>query len=183
MSTVDTLLAEARQHHMRLSVAGDRLKWRAPDDPPAEFLERLREYKPEIMAALTSGPASALDAWWAGVDRMNASSAPANCSPDRWAELCDGAALFLDTWSEQAQQLGWGTVDLFGAHPKAPFARTDAMGLALFLRRHVHVAALTDTTATLRRVLGHQTTFYRRSPAHPEAVPLWTLCQPRREAS
>ena len=89
--------------------------------------------------------------------------------------LCEAAVPFLDGWGEQAHALGWTTVDLFGVHPRAPFARNDCMGLVWFLPGK-HLATLTSSTATLKRDRGHVTTFYRRQTLHPEATPLWNLC-------
>jgi hypothetical protein len=81
-------------------------------------------------------------------------------SPERWHGLISDAEGFLSDWGSTAHLLGWTALDLFGVHPNAPAARFDVMGLILILNGAA-VLALTNHTATMRRVSGAVLTFRR----------------------
>jgi hypothetical protein len=54
MNTVSEILEYAREHNIRLSVNGDRLKVKALNgDLPPEFIEQARRYKPDLIAVLS----------------------------------------------------------------------------------------------------------------------------------
>jgi hypothetical protein len=85
--------------------------------------------------------------------------------------------LFLDRWGRQAAALDWDATDLFGASPRAPLTRLDQQGLLFFLGGGREVAAMTETTATIRRPAGVTQTFRRphKNVREPGTVPLWEL--------
>ena len=97
---------------------------------------------------------------------------PPGIRPDRWRQVIIDAGRFLDHWGAQAAALGWGTLDVFGAHPTHPLQRLDCAGLALLLHGD-EVLAVTADSARTRRRSGAILTYYRRP--RPEAVPLWEL--------
>jgi hypothetical protein len=85
-----------------------------------------------------------------------------------WQQAIEGARHFLAQWSEQAENLGWTSRDLFGLAP-APdkpganfqrLSRYDLTGL-IWLLRGDPVVALTETTAAVRHATGHITTYRR----------------------
>jgi len=54
MSTsVHDVLQLAGQHQIKIYLNGDSLKLRAPFEPPAEILEQLRQWKPQIIRELS----------------------------------------------------------------------------------------------------------------------------------
>jgi hypothetical protein len=88
-------------------------------------------------------------------------------SHERWHGLISDAESFLSDWGSTAHLLGWTSLDLFGVHPIAPAARFDVMGLIPILNG-ADVLALTNQTATVRRVSDAVLTF--RRPRYGEAV-------------
>lgn len=52
-ASVQDVLEQARQHHIKIMLNGDRLRLTAPCPPPDDLLERLRLFKPAIIRALT----------------------------------------------------------------------------------------------------------------------------------
>lgn len=52
MSTARDLLKELERHQVIVERRGDRLRLRAPRQPPSDLLERLRRCKPEILPLL-----------------------------------------------------------------------------------------------------------------------------------
>jgi hypothetical protein len=92
--------------------------------------------------------------------------------PDRWRRAIIDAGRFLDQWGAQAAALGWGTLDIFGAHPTHPLQRLDCVGLILLLH-DAEVVAITSASACTRTYRGGTLSYYRRP--RPGAVPLWEL--------
>jgi hypothetical protein len=52
-ASVHDVLETARQHHIKIMLNGDRLHLSAPNAPPDELLEQLRQWKPLIIRALS----------------------------------------------------------------------------------------------------------------------------------
>ena len=92
-------------------------------------------------------------------------------SPSAWSDLLADGAAFLKTWGNQAMQLGWRDVDVFGVHPVKPGARVGCWGLVLTIQGG-NVIAITDKSATIRRRSG-AILIWRRFDV--EQVPLWQL--------
>ena len=58
----------------------------------------------------------------------------------RWELACKDTKALLERWGDQAAQLGWRAVDLFGLHPIAPLTNYSEMGLIWILQgREVEV--------------------------------------------
>jgi hypothetical protein len=110
--------------------------------------------------------------WRIGVERLARRPAPWQFNPGDWREIVDASGAFLREWGEQAEALGWTTLDLFGCHPTAPAGRHDGGGLALYIGQG-RVTALDASSATIDRKSGARLTFWR-SPTDG-AIPVWDL--------
>jgi hypothetical protein len=112
--------------------------------------------------------------WVSGVAQIHNMPCPAKVSPERWRMFRADCSLFLSSWqATRAVQLGWTTLDLFGAHCRAPVHRVQASGLLWLLDSRL-IAALTADAATIRCASGAVQT-YRRSGPHIGQVPAWEL--------
>jgi hypothetical protein len=111
--------------------------------------------------------------WHAGVTTLDANWPPTNFPAPWWRGLLRDAELFLSLWGKQAADLGWTTLDLFGAHSKAPAARFSCMGLLLLVNGG-RVVAITAESAVIEQQSGARLTYPRRS-AEAECVALWDL--------
>ena len=90
----------------------------------------------------------------------------------RWIQIGEDAARLLHDHGAEAARLGWTTLDLFGAHPVAPAARYDCMGLALLLKGGT-IDAIDDEGASIRSRTSSTLTFRRRR--NPQGLPLWKI--------
>jgi len=93
---------------------------------------------------------------------------PDYVQPERWRQCVADGRRFLADWSEQAENLGWTSRDLFGLapvpdEPKANYQRLSRYNLTglIWLLGGDPVVALTETTAAIRHVTGHITTYRR----------------------
>jgi len=74
---------------------------------------------------------------------------------------------FLDRWADQAADLGWTTLNLWGVHPEAGTVRVDFCG-ALVLGS----AMVTEVTA--EHIKWQNATYQREQVGRPSgAVPIW----------
>ena len=135
---------------------------------------------PEIPAARVgpANPANLLNSvapseWSEGLARLDPNRPPVGIAAPLWRGAVRDAELFLATWGKQAADLGWTTLDLFGAHPRAPGARYSCMGLLLLIRGG-RVVALTADSAAIEQQSGARLT-YTRQPIEAECMPLWRL--------
>jgi hypothetical protein len=100
-----------------------------------------------------------LAGWRAGVGALDPNRPPAGFPVPWWRGLVQHAEFFLSVWGKQAADLGWTTLDLFGAHSKAPAANFSCIGLLLLISGG-RVVALTAETAKIEQqscgCLGHQ---------------------------
>jgi hypothetical protein len=99
---------------------------------------------------------------------------PADVPPQRWLRFLDDDRQFLaSTWPRQAAKLG--SLDLFGCHSIAPYARHDCKGLVWSLGEcgGGRLVAITAGTAVIERPTGSRQTFYRRPHAGTEVVLPW----------
>jgi hypothetical protein len=123
-------------------------------------------------AGLKQPPERVPLSWSEGVARLRAMEIPDCFSAARWRYIVDDAAAFLNQWGATAANRGWSIHDLFGVHPAAPTVRFDAMGLIPLLHGDP-VVALTETTATIRKVSG---SIQRFSRVHKvRGVCLWEI--------
>jgi hypothetical protein len=138
--------------------------------PPAvfaEFSEASPSGRPDPLNA------AAVAEWRAGIASLDPNRPPTGFPAPWWRGLIRDAELFLSVWGKQAADLGWTTLDLFGAHRKAPAANFSCMGLLLVIRGG-RVVALTSETAKIEQQSGARLTYTRR-PAEVGCVALWEL--------
>lgn len=118
-------------------------------------------------------PSEALPSSWThGLARLRAMEIPDGFTAERWRYIVDDAAAFLNQWGVRAANLGWSIHDLFGVHPVAPAVRFDAMGLIPLLNGDP-VVALSETTATVRKVSGSIPRFRRTREV--QSICLWEI--------
>jgi hypothetical protein len=124
-------------------------------------------------AGLPDEPNGVCAEWRRGIGSLDANQPLSKVPAPWWRGLIRDAELFLCIWGKQAADLGWTTLDLFGAHPKAPAARFSCMGLLLVIGSG-RVVAVTAESAVIERQSGAQLTYTRRPP-EAECVPVWEL--------
>jgi hypothetical protein len=102
--TASEIISKLRDHGVEVLVAGDRLKLRAPTEPPAEarpLIEELKRCKDEVLGILTSWPGPCYCcgeiAWW--LHREGGPPVCGRCHPPGAPELVRG-------WIPQAA-CGW----------------------------------------------------------------------------
>ena len=115
------------------------------------------------------GPAE----WLRGLATLDPNRPPADFGAIWWRDLIRDAERFLSVWGQQAADLAWGTLDLFGVHRLAPAARYSCMGLLLLVRGG-RVVAITAGSAVIERQSGARLT-YTRQPPVAECVAIWEL--------
>jgi len=123
-------------------------------------------------AALVEFGAGAPRHWADCFAALDVGRPPKGVSPNRWREVLDDGGRFLDRWAVVADGLGWSALDLFGAHPTAPGARYDQMGL-VWLIGGGEVIAITSDSARIKPPSGAVQTYCRKRTA--ESRPLWEL--------
>jgi hypothetical protein len=111
--------------------------------------------------------------WRGSIDALDASRPPMNFPGSWWRGLIREAELFVSVWGNQAANLGWTTLDLFGAHRKAPAANFSCMGLLLVISSG-RVVVLTTEAAKIEQQSGARLTYTRRPP-ETECVAVWDL--------
>jgi hypothetical protein len=102
---------------------------------------------------------------------------PAYIDVADWQRAIEDGRRFITRWGEQAEALGWTSIDLSGLHnpPERPapnyrrLSRYDQTKL-IWLLRGRPVIALTATEAVLRCQSGATLTFRRRIEPAPELV-------------
>lgn len=166
MTAATEALDMAASHECSVAVSGSMLKLRAPEKPPAEVLDQLRQHKFDIIGHLLGVQVE----WAEGLAKIEAMPAPLDWPDHRWPATVGGACKFVQTWGGQASALGWSAIELFGCHPSKPYARLECIGLALSLAS-APVLALTAKTARVG-----QATFYRTHPVQLEpAILIWEI--------
>lgn len=138
---------------------------RAEPEPADTLAERV-ESEP------TPAPPGVPAEWVEGAHLLAAMPCPQSFDPRRWATLQADAMAFLGRWAATAHALGWSTLDVWGAHPRAPDARHDMKGLVLLIGGD-EITAITADAARLHTFSGAVLTAYRRPVSG--AVPVWEL--------
>ena len=110
--------------------------------------------------------------WVSSFATLRVEHPPKGVSRDRWRQVLDDGGRFLERWAAVAAGLGWSAPDLFGAHPTAPGARYDQMGL-VWLIGGGEVVAITGDSARIRLPAGAVQNYYRKRTT--ESRPLWEL--------
>jgi hypothetical protein len=139
----------------------------------AKVVEPIATWSEKERAAPVARDAAVPRIWAEGLALLDSSRPPISFPAPWWRGLIRDAELFLATWGSQAADLGWTTLDLFGAHRKAPAANFSCLGLLLVLRGG-RVVALTTSTAVIEQQSGARLTYTRRPP-EAECVPVWEL--------
>lgn len=106
--------------------------------------------------------------WREGFRSLSPSVSPCpGLTGPNWSAIHAKGADFLERWADQATDLGWTTLQLWGVNPKNGTVRVDYCG-ALVMGTALVDAVLAD------RIHAGNTTFYRNTPGKPDgAVPLW----------
>jgi hypothetical protein len=163
------LLRVVAKHGCTMRLEGETVRMRATASLPEPILAELRARKGEVVEFLSrQGVRHIPDEWRDGARLLAATPAPLDWPASAWERLKSALPAFMAAWAPQAAALGWGTLDLFGCHPQAPYARLDAQGLVLGLH-HVEVVAMSERSAAvvLRDARnGRRMSYYRR----PDAV-------------
>lgn len=116
----------------------------------------------------------------AGLKLLEASP-PAAWPVDRvahWPGMIAGAMAFARCWDSHARESGWTELQLYGLHPRAPWANLAAMGAAfqIGLAGGSVIAVSAEAIAIVMRT-GSRQRLYRRAP-DPQAVLAWELAGP-----
>ena len=141
---------------------------------------------PACLAAVLDAPGVPA-AWAEGVALLRTRPAPPGVLAVSWAGFLADAGRLLGEHGAELHRLGWDTLDLFGLHRWAPFARCDAMGAAWLLDGRP-ISAIAAEAVTLVARSGGQLRVWRMGQhARAEAMSAWALtagAEPRRrEAS
>lgn len=150
--------------------------WGDPEPEPAENRRSSRPVEPTLATLATiAGDTPEKLPWADDLERFGDTACPSGVRPDYWDELTQEAWTVSRDWGQQALDLGWSSLDLFGCNPVPfPFARRiDRDGLVMAsvgLLTAVRIVSLSADGAELRDQ--HSTMrFYRRLTAG--AVHLW----------
>lgn len=102
---------------------------------------------------------------------------PAHIEPTDWQQAVEDGRLFLATWGEKAEALGWTSAELFGLHtpPERPavtycrLSRYDCTGL-IWLLQDRPVIALTTDTAAIQTASGRALTYRKHNKPALSAI-------------
>lgn len=110
-----------------------------------------------------------------GLKRLDASPPLWPIEPKQWLAVVASVRAFAGRWDAWARAAGWTSLELYGLHLRAPYARLDAMGAAWLLARSGDIAHSVDAGAIVTGThSGNRLRIYRTSP-HPELALAWTL--------
>jgi len=173
------LVDEVISQGYSIEVDGADLDLAGPQKMPDDMLLKVRQLKPAVIAYLTGGRGSLEGSlpvpaeWIEGVAAMKNMEAPRDWPPANWQEVLDGVEGFMSRWAGMAALLNWSTLECFGAHEKAPYARVGAMGLALspFIE---DLAMVLPDRAVFRKANGSRLSHYRKHLGDG-VVPAWSL--------
>jgi hypothetical protein len=113
-----------------------------------------------------------------GLDRLRACAPLRGFDGLRWKAIVQLAIDFAWRWDKRAQAHGWGVVELYGLHPRAPAARLSAMGAAFLLAVTPRWRALSigESSILISTGAAERLRFSRQSD--PESRPAWELISP-----
>ena len=187
MSAAPDLLRRLRDVGATLARDGDRLLLRAGAAPvPAAIIAALRDRKGELLdlvpqsgcavwhdeafeerAAIVEEGAGVSRAWAEAFAVLDLCSRPPACSDARWRQIIDDAGLFLDRFGNEAAQLGWEAIDVFGIPPNDLGTDPRPTGLVPLIRGG-SVEAIRRDRATVRMPSGGLLVYLRRpQPGRP----------------
>jgi hypothetical protein len=177
--TAPPILHEAACRGISITLQGDKLKVASSEQPPAHFVEAIRQHRADIVDHLKRVDAKLIPprGWIDGVARLADMLTPARFPAARWTKVVADATRFLETWAANAHRLGWQDWELFRCHRQAPWHRIQGLGLVLLLQGNT-IVALTATEAAVRTRSSAAQTFRRKlaDPLHPaERCLIWEL--------
>ena len=173
------LLRVVAEHGCTMRLEGETVRMRSPTSLPEPIITELRARKGEVVEFLSRHDDRHIpDEWRSGARRLAATPAPLDWPASAWGRLQSALPAFMAAWAPQVAAVGWGTLDVFGCHPQAPYARLDTQGLVLGLH-HFEVIAISERSAAVAmrdarngRLMSH----YRRPDSVLRgAVPIWGL--------
>lgn len=147
---------------------------RIPEVPQASATDQSFETDFEERAAVVEYQAGVPREWVEGYSRLQCLPPPPDISPKRWQQIIDDGGRFLDQWADQANRLGWTTLEVFGISLRAPEQRLDMRGLVPALGGH-RIIMLTAVAATIEVQRNRQLRVFRKS--EDGAVPIWHLSE------
>jgi hypothetical protein len=167
LSSLSEILSAAAAHGVKMTPAGDKLRLKAPKQPPADLLAAIDAHKPAILAALSvsSSSASRTSRWSESLARLRAMPYPADIEVDRWALFLNDCEAFCRVWGEQAERTGWQASDLFAVPGGLCWQLDGREGVALSIQPELAtIRAKHDKTGP------GATSEYRR-PVQPQPLP------------
>ena len=174
----EKLIEEVLDAGVNIRIVDGKVRLSAPKPPPDELLARVRRGRDAIYQHLIGQTApllhTALTEWKEGVKRVAEMDCPKNWPKNKWPETQASITAFLDKWGSTAASLGWGTLDVYGAHRHAPYHRLASAGLALSCRAN-EVAIMLHDRATIVTPRGARLNYYRRKQHCSDTVPVWEL--------
>lgn len=179
------VLGDLRSAGVRVRLRPDRTVGLSKSATPA-LVAVARQHRDGLMRLLTSemqngvATADVPTEWVVGVTRLGQGPVPEGVVPSRWCLFRADAAWITYQHGADLHAAGWGALDLFGLHPRAPVTRSECMGLAWLLSSCV-VGPITPDTVGIVMPAGHLL-HMRRMGGHArrEAVPGWTLARKER---
>jgi len=112
--------------------------------------------------------------WIEGLEKLRSMPRPVAVNLRLWQHVVEAAGYFMEDWSTRAAALGWDTAAIFGCSASAPMDRLDLAGLVWFLDIGDEIAAMSETTAVIRKRSGATQTFRRTRPFEP-VICTWDL--------
>lgn len=122
-------------------------------------------------APLSVVPISDLRAWRDGVESLNPTKSPCpGLYAEGWQKTHAAMLFFLNRFGEQAQDLGWTDIELFGVHPQMGTIRVDHCGA-------ISLAGKETQWMDADRINFGNTTFYRTVMGYPRprGVLIWAF--------
>jgi hypothetical protein len=95
----------------------------------------------------------------------------------RWLVIFERMEALAWRHDAEARAAGWSSMQMYGLHRHAPYARLDAMGAAwLLARRGDRVIAIDPEKIIVASAAGARLRLFRADP-HPDSVLAWKLCR------
>jgi hypothetical protein len=110
-----------------------------------------------------------------GLDLLGRSPPLWPIGAEEWVLAVRCVVDFAKAWDSSARGAGWYSLELYGLHHHAPYARLSAMGAAwLAARAGCAVVGLTSEAITLASRTGARQRIYHHRP-EPDAALAWDL--------
>lgn len=126
------LAAEQSQLSPTVATVADGWGWEPKSQKTAEKRGFQPTAAPSVATIATVAGVGAKNLpWTLGVTSFVERSAPADMREDAWDELVNEVWDVHQKWGEQAVDLGWSSLDLFGCNPDPSARRVDRDGLVI----------------------------------------------------